>query len=193
MNRTESASQTLDAWTPTTPEMWELRREYVAFATDADRTHRETSGAQHLTVSAFVFSEDLSHLVLCFHRKGRFWVQLGGHIEPEDKSLDDAARREVSEESGLRGLRAVGDGPVDLDRHALGTGFGSCEVHWDVGYAFIADGAEQPQSSDESEDVAWWPVDALPAGSVAHLDERVGRVMQLLRAPRSGSRGCPSQ
>lgn len=180
MNRSESASQTLEAWTPTTPEMKALHREYVAFAAEGDRTSREASVAQHLTVSAFVFSEDLTHVVLCFHGKGRFWVQLGGHIEAEDGSLSVAARREATEESGIPGLRAVGDGPVDLDRHALNSGFGTCEVHWDVGYAFIADRAALPQTSDESDDVAWWPVDSLPEGSVAHLDERIARIVASL-------------
>lgn len=187
MNRSETASQTLDAWMPATPEMRSLHDEYVAFAADADHAHRETSTAQHLTVSAFVFSEDLSRVVLCFHGKGRFWVQLGGHIEQEDASLADAARREATEESGLRGLRALGEGPADLDRHALNSGFGTCEVHWDVGYAFVADRSDQLQTSDESDDVAWWPVDALPEGSVEHLDRRIARIVATLRSARSAA------
>ncbi|MBW8810801.1 MAG: NUDIX domain-containing protein, partial [Lysobacter sp.] len=35
------------------------------------------------------------------HRKGGFWVQCGGHLEPDDATLSAAALREATEESGI--------------------------------------------------------------------------------------------
>ncbi|WKK73169.1 hypothetical protein Q0F99_09325 [Rathayibacter oskolensis] len=70
--------------------------------------------------------------------------------------------REAREESGVSDLRLLGSLPVDVDRHALSSGFGRCSTHWDVGYAAIADPDAPLVVSDESDDVAWWRIDALP-------------------------------
>lgn len=154
-----------------------LLREYLDFAADAANAHRETSVEQHLTVSAFVFDETREHVLLCYHRKGRFWLQLGGHLELDDRGLLEAARREAVEEGGIAALHPLADAPVDVDRHALASGFGTCRVHWDVGFAFGASLEAVPTTSEESEDVAWWPVSAPPAGAVAGLGERIARVL----------------
>ena len=45
------------------------------------------------------------------------WLQMGGHCEPEDATLADAALREATEESGIDGLTLLPGGPVRLDRH----------------------------------------------------------------------------
>lgn len=158
-----------------------LWQEYITFAENEAHVYRDTSPAQHLTVSAFIFDTELEQILLCFHRKGRFWVQLGGHIEESDLSLASASRREAEEESGLDIVTLERPTPVDLDRHALTSGFGSCQVHWDIGFAFTADRAAVPVASDESERVAWWPVSALPDGSVPGLYQRVLRVVRILR------------
>ncbi len=176
-----SASETLSRWTPTTGDERALHAEYLAFAADSDHTHRETSVAEHLTASSFVFSRDLDRVLLCHHRKGQFWVQLGGHIERDDDSLLDAALREAGEESGLERIEPLLPTPVDLNRHALSTRFGTCRVHWDIGFAFTADAAETPTTSDESEDVRWWPIDALPADGVDGLADRIARALREVR------------
>src|SRR5665811_1849561 len=88
-------------------------------------------GPEHLTGSCFVLTPDLSRVLLCFHRKGQFWVQLGGHVEPGDASVAAAAYREAREEGGITDLRPFGSMPLDVDRHSLSSGFGACRVHWD--------------------------------------------------------------
>lgn len=178
----EDSAAALRSWTPLREADRVLWQEYVDFAADPAHAHRETSTAQHLTASAFVFDAALEHVLLCFHGKGRFWVQLGGHLEQSDASLADAALREAREESGLDALTPLLGTPVDLDRHALSSRFGTCRVHWDVGYAFRAEPDAIPVASDESESVAWWPVYDLPEGSVEGLARRVGRAVEILRA-----------
>ena len=88
---------------------------------------------------------------------------LGGHLAPDDESCAAAAIREAQEEGGIAGLRPAGDTPADLDRHPLVGTFGSCRVHWDMGSPAIVDRAAAPSVSDESEAVAWWPIDQLRA------------------------------
>jgi 8-oxo-dGTP pyrophosphatase MutT (NUDIX family) len=178
----EDSAAALRSWVPIREVDRHLQREYLEFADDPAHTHRETSAAQHLTASAFVFDPAYERVLLCFHGKGRFWVQLGGHIEQSDATLADAALREAREESGLDRISPVRDSPVDLDRHALSSGFGTCRVHWDVGFAFIADPAAVAVGSEESESVAWWPVDDLPDGSVSGLAGRIERALESIRA-----------
>ncbi|TDN44908.1 8-oxo-dGTP pyrophosphatase MutT (NUDIX family) [Curtobacterium flaccumfaciens] len=126
-----------------------------------DAALRRDGGPEHLTASCFVLSPDLRKVLLCLHRKGRFWVQFGGHLEPDDLDLADAARREAREESGIVDLELLDGAVVDLDRHDLHGGF-ACAAHWDVGFVALADPASTTTVSDESDDVRWFPLDALP-------------------------------
>jgi 8-oxo-dGTP pyrophosphatase MutT (NUDIX family) len=87
-------------------------------------------GPEHVTASCFVFTPDLGHVLLCFHKKGRFWVQLGGHREPTDESVPAAAFREAREECGINDIRPISDRVLDVDRHSLGGGFTRCSAHW---------------------------------------------------------------
>ncbi|MGU3411413.1 NUDIX hydrolase [Microbacterium sp. M1A1_1b] len=139
-----------------------LRDSYTAFvAEQGDAALWREGGSEHLTGSCFVLSPDHAHVLLCLHRKGRFWVQFGGHLEPGDRSLADAAQREAREESGIADLHLASERIVDLDRHELHGGF-SCAAHWDVGFVAIAPLSVDLRVSDESTDVRWFPVDALP-------------------------------
>ena len=73
----------------------------------------------HFTASAFVLSPDRRRLLVVYHRKLERWLQPGGHIEPTDASIVDAARREVEEETGVRGTVAVSSGVFDIDVHDI--------------------------------------------------------------------------
>ncbi len=174
--RTDALADVLATWGPRAEHLQTLRTEYLAYLADGGTADRDAS-PQHLTASTFVLSPDLQHVLLCYHRKGRFWVQLGGHVEPGDRSVAAAAARAAHEESGLTGLELASLVPVDLDRHGLGDGFGRCAVHWDVGYVAIAPADSVPVVSDESDDVAWWPVDALPAEVPEQFVGRLTRVL----------------
>ena len=114
-----------------------------------------------LTASCFVFSPDLREVLLTHHKKGGFWVQLGGHLEADDASLGDAARREAREESGIGDLQLGSDRVMDLERHELHGGF-TCAAHWDVGFVAVASPTAAVDVSAESLDVRWFPVGALP-------------------------------
>lgn len=173
----------LQDWRPLEREQRALADEYLAFVDEqgAAALDREL-GRAHLTASAFVLTPDLREVLLCFHRKGGFWVQLGGHIEATDPSLEAAALREATEEGGIAGLVPLGAAPLDLDRHDLGAGFARCDTHWDVGYGFLAARSSTPVVSDESEAVAWWPVDALPAEVPPGFPERLAHAVRMAAA-----------
>src|SRR5215213_8221686 len=75
---------------------------------------------RHFTVAVFVAWE--GKVLLHYHRKLGMWLPPGGHIE-RDELPDDAAVREVFEETGLR-VELVGEkredvsDPVQLHRPA---------------------------------------------------------------------------
>lgn len=149
------------------------REAYLRFVTLAgDAALRRDGGPEHVTGSCFVFSPAFDRVLLCFHRKGQFWVQFGGHIEPEDASVADAAQREAREESGIVSIVLLSTAIVDLDRHELHAGF-SCTAHWDIGFAATTDPDVETAVSDESEDIRWFPVDDLPAQVPAGFGTRL--------------------
>ncbi|GMA30833.1 NUDIX domain-containing protein [Litorihabitans aurantiacus] len=161
-----------------------LREEYVALVLDrGGDALRKGGGPEHLTASTFVLSEDLSHVLLTLHRKAGAWLQVGGHVEDADATLAAAARREAEEESGFPDVVLASEVPVDVDRHTLGERF-SCRAHWDVGFVALAPRGSAIVVSDESDDVAWWPVDDLPPDAQPDLRRRLPRAVAAVVASR---------
>lgn len=168
------------------PSSTDHERDAVAdFATFFGDDHGPVSrddGPHHATASALVFDPSLTHTLLVFHTKGRFWVQPGGHLEPEDVSIAEAALRELREETGVD-VPALAEPLVyDLDHHSLSSAFGRCGSHLDIGVGVIVGDGLDLVVSEESEDVRWWPIDALPAqvpdgfpGRVRQLRDRLVR------------------
>ncbi|MEO7587152.1 MAG: NUDIX domain-containing protein [Arachnia sp.] len=168
------------AWDPPSSSGAAVRDDYVRFLRDVGVAALDRdSGPVHLTASCFIFTPTLTHVLLCFHRKGQFWVQVGGHIDAADDTLVAAALRESREESGLVDMTPL-DGVLDLDIHDLGSAFGRCRTHWDVGVAALSP-LTPPQVSDESEEVAWFPVDALPASMAGSVPRRIATMLDQLR------------
>jgi len=158
-------------------ESSDAREAYLRFVgVNGDAALRRQGGPEHVTASCFVFSPDLERTLLCFHRKGGFWVQFGGHVEPQDDSIADVAVREAREESGIQELELLTEAIVDLHRHELGSGF-ACSAHWDIGFVAVVHPAAPVVVSDESEDVRWFPVDDLPALSADGLGERMRQAL----------------
>ena len=116
---------------------------------------------EHFTASAVVFSADLTRVLLVLHKKAGLWLQPGGHFETGDRTVTGAALREAVEESGIDGLAPV-PGALFLHRHRLDAAFGRCTAHWDLRIAAVAPHDAVVSVSNESDDVRWWPADALP-------------------------------
>ncbi|HEX7350241.1 NUDIX hydrolase [Brachybacterium sp.] len=175
-----------------------LAREFRALLTGSPELLLREGGPRHLTASAIVIDAPGEQVALVWHRKGRFWVQPGGHLEAGETSFEQAARREVAEEIGLADLERVGDGPAMLHRHHLDAAFGACAEHWDVQFLLraTAPAAELPLTvSEESAEVRWvpWPGSgtgrmnegsSLPEGTVPDLAGTL-EALSPYRAPRA--------
>lgn len=103
----------------------------------------------HFTASAFVLSPARDALLLIHHRKLGLWVQPGGHVEPSDTSVLNAARREVREEVGVEALELDHEGLFDVDVHAIpARGATPAHEHFDVRFLFRARDAAFEASSE---------------------------------------------
>ena len=115
----------------------------------------------HLTASTLVLSANRSSVLLTLHPRVGRWLQLGGHFEPGDSSVLEAALREATEESGIEGL-TIDPVPVRLDVHAVTCSLGLPTRHLDVQFRAYAPEGSVATISAESADLAWHPADALP-------------------------------
>jgi 8-oxo-dGTP pyrophosphatase MutT (NUDIX family) len=181
-----AALAALRDWAPPTAEQAALRDRYVDhLSAHPDGLERECL-PDHLTASTLVLSADGSAVLLTLHAKARKWFQFGGHCEPGDASLAEAAAREATEESGIGDLR-VDPVPVQLSEHAVPFCDPTGEVHHlDVRFVAVAPVEAEHSVSDESLDVRWWPADSLPDPD-ADLVELVAlaRQRRQLSAPSS--------
>lgn len=175
----------VSAFAPRSPRDDAARADFATHFPDDFGPVRCDDGPSHATASAFVFDPTLARTLLVFHRKGRFWVQPGGHLEDDDASIADAALRELREETGVT---ASVSNPFlyDLDHHALSSAFGRCASHLDIGVAVIVPTAAALTVSEESEDVRWWPIDGLPADVPGGFERRVRALLDVLRARATG-------
>lgn len=174
----DEALATLRAWRASSPEQAALRDRFVAhLASHPDGMTRECAGA-HLTCGVLVISHDGSEVLLNLHGKAGSWVAFGGHCEPGDRSLIDAAARELREESGLSDFWVRGE-IAQLDVHPVGfcTPHGHVE-HFDVRFVARASEGAVPQASDESHEVRWFPVDDVPTQEQSILD-----LIEIARGP----------
>ncbi|GAA5612143.1 NUDIX domain-containing protein [Streptomyces platensis] len=171
MSLHEDAARVLKEWPAPSPDQEQLRLTYLDhLAAHQDGMWKPCKDG-HLTASALVIDPAGGRVLLTLHRKLKMWLQMGGHCEPEDASLADAALREAREESGItQGLTLLPGGPVRLDRHHT-----PCAWHLDVQYAALAPAGAVAEISDESLDLRWFAYDEVPGvadASVARLVER---------------------
>ncbi|MCR8942255.1 NUDIX hydrolase [Streptomyces sp. OUCMDZ-4982] len=153
----------------------ELRQVYLDhLARHADGMWK-ACGAGHLTASALVIAPEREKVLLTLHRKLRMWLQMGGHCEERDATLEAAALREATEESGITGLTLLPGGPVRLDRHSIPS---PCHWHLDVQYAALAPPGAAERISEESLELRWFGYEEV--ASVA--DASVVRLLEATRA-----------
>jgi 8-oxo-dGTP pyrophosphatase MutT (NUDIX family) len=117
--------------------------------------------AGHVTASALVVEPEHGRVLLTLHKKLGMWLQMGGHCEPQDTSLEAAALREATEESGIDGL-TIDSSLAALHVHPVTCSLGVPTRHLDMQFVVHAPAGAEIARSDESLDLRWWPLDALP-------------------------------
>jgi 8-oxo-dGTP pyrophosphatase MutT (NUDIX family) len=171
---------TLDGWRPTGHGQESLRQALIAFVSARPDACLRSCVPGHITASALVLDQAGDHTLLTLHPRIGRWVQLGGHCEPTDRTLAGAALREATEESGIAGL-VLEPTPLHVDVHPVTCSLGVPTRHLDVRFLVWAPAGAQPVRSDESLDLRWWPLNALPD------KDETGELHDLVDAARSRS------
>ena len=178
------ALSVLRSWRAPDADQERLRTDCVRHLEEhADGMRRSCAGA-HVTAGAVILSADHRHVLLTLHAKARQWFHMGGHCEEGDGTIAGAALREAAEESGVEGLE-LDPTPVHLDRHAVPfCGDHASVDHLDVRFVAVAPAGAEHAVSEESLDVRWWPVDALP--DTVDLGDLVAAALRHVRATGPG-------
>ncbi|HKU44025.1 MAG TPA: NUDIX domain-containing protein [Polyangiales bacterium] len=139
----------------------------------------------HVTASAFVVDRARAEVLLILHGKLERWLQPGGHVDPEDASVLEAARREVREETGLD-VASGGGELLDVDIHVIPAhNEQPAHEHFDVRFVFER-GAGVARAGSDAQNVRWVPIAQLLSSAGEHpelpSDESVLRALRKLRA-----------
>jgi 8-oxo-dGTP diphosphatase len=134
-----------------------------------------------VTVDVVIFTlinQEL-HVLLVQRRRWPFegcWALPGGFINM-DESLDEAARRELEEETGVRDvyleqLFTFGEVGRDPRMRVISVAY----------IALVRADAQKIKVSDESTDVRWWPVRAIPEQIAFDHDQILAYAISRLRS-----------
>lgn len=177
-NIRESVRALLADWQAPDPEQDSLRHAVLSFVdARADACLRECVPG-HVTASALVLDASRTRVLLTLHPRVGRWVQLGGHCDDGDPDIAAAALREAVEESGVADLR-LAPGLAAIHVHPVTCSLGVPTRHLDLQFVAHAPPDAQIAISDESDDLRWWPADALPDGTDHALAYLVARATGL--------------
>jgi ADP-ribose pyrophosphatase YjhB (NUDIX family) len=151
----------------------------------------------HLTASSWVVSPDRKSVLMAYHNLYDSWAWLGGHADGE-ADLQAVAAREAREESGIRELTPLTDGPISLevltvDGHEKRGAYVSSHLHLNVTYFAVASMDEEIRPKpDENSGVTWMPLKrVLAASTEPWIRERVYRKLIVKTFLAAHERGLP--
>ena len=130
----------------------------------------------HFTSSSIIVSRDSQKTLMAYHKIYQSWAWTGGHNDGDADFLA-VALREAREETGIRTLAPLRDGPASVEvlpvwAHVKRGAWVPSHLHLNVSYLFEADESEPLRvAEDENSAVGWLPV--------AQLDQYVSEPTML--------------
>ena len=158
-------------------EQSQIQRVIKFLEEEPDAFHR-TLLKGHVTGSAWIVTPDFLKVLLTHHRKLGRWQQLGGHADG-DEDIVRVAEREAYEESGLPegSIMRAPDPVFDVDIHIVPAyGTEPEHVHYDIRVLLFADADAPLKKTHESNDLAWFPMDAVE--HIPNLQDAVLRLVE---------------
>ncbi|WP_416970219.1 NUDIX hydrolase [Streptomyces sp. 4F14] len=151
-------------------------KNFLAPAIELLDTHAELASRKefrgHATAGALLVGDDM-HVLLIHHNALDIWLTPGGHLEPEDATLLDAALRELAEETGISGgITPLLPLPVHIDVHPIPANTTKNEPahqHFDFRHLFRLTGERAVTlQAEEVNGFTWRPVGDLPDPTLRH-------------------------
>jgi coenzyme F420-0:L-glutamate ligase len=173
------AVEVITAVPPTSDLGAAVRQAFLGFLAARPDAMWRSCAPGHLTASALVVDPVRRLVLLTLHPRVGRWVQVGGHCEPGDHTLLDAAAREAREESGI-GALSFDPAPLGLDIHPITCSLGTPTRHFDVRFLAVAPTGAEPIATDESLDLRWFPWHQLPEEASADLPRLVAEAASRL-------------
>jgi 8-oxo-dGTP pyrophosphatase MutT (NUDIX family) len=180
MSLRDSVIATLQAWAAPNPSQDAIRHAVLSFVLAREDACRRACEPAHVTASALLLDHTDTHVLLTLHPRLGRWAQLGGHCEDDDADIVAAARREAIEESGIPSL-AIEPELAAVHAHPVTCSLGIPTRHLDLQYIAHAPAGAKITRSDESLDLRWWDIDALPTGTDHALRELVALTRDRVR------------
>lgn len=115
---------------------------------------------------AVIFDSSLSHCLLIKRGDTGEWALIGGFVDNEDSSSDEAARREALEEGGIEAGLTGGDLIYQgrtRDHRDSDTAWVETSAH-----LYYLDLDADIQAGDDAQDIAWHRLDQIPSLHGAH-------------------------
>ena len=184
------ARAVLASWVAPNEAQEALRGSFIEFLDAQPDGMLRHCQPDHLTGSALIVRDGAAErpeVLLVHHAKAGKWLQTGGHCEPTDETLSQAALREAREESGVDGL-TVDPVPLQLSRHHVPF----CGPppagghHLDVQYLVHAPADANVHVGGDEDETRWFPLDAASVPEPTDQDVR-----NLIAAAMRRLRGTP--
>lgn len=169
----------IDAYTPSCEqEACDKRLMLQLMRTNTNLLERSNESA-HFTASAWIVNQSRTKTLMVYHTIYDSWSWVGGHADG-DANLCAVARRELEEETGVRGARLAHDGILSLEvlpvaGHMRRGSYVSSHIHLNLTYLFEADESEKLLvNAAENKAVRWFSFeDALAASTEPWMVEHV--------------------
>lgn len=136
----------------------EFQKQIIKFLEENDDFALRSNLIGQITGSAWIVNKERTKVLLIHHKKLNKWLQIGGHIEDTDQTIEETILREVKEESGLKDLKLLSSSIYDIDIHTIPPKKEVTEhLHFDIRLIVEADENEDltPQN-DEILDIKWY-------------------------------------
>ncbi len=141
------------------PEEDDMVLRYLEFVQNHQDCFERSQLLGHVTGSAFLLDSACERVLFTHHRKLNRWLQPGGHAD----GVSDVAKvalTEAEEESGLAAIEFVTDTLLDVDIHLIPERKQEpAHYHYDCRFLLKSAGSDTFAISEESNDLAWVPLD----------------------------------
>ena len=126
------------------------------------------NGFAHMTASSMIFNKARDKVLMVYHNIFRSWSWSGGHADGEEE-MPPVAKREATEETGVKNLRVLYEGSAEgvlaavdvlpVWGHVKRGKYVCAHQHLNYSYLFEADEEETLHiKADENSQVGWIPV-----------------------------------